>query len=207
MIAESFAAVLAAEQDLEVVGVTRRALDAPGLAQRLAVDVVLLDFRLPDGEAPDVIPMIAMARPEARVIVVSAASDYRSVIRALEAGAAGYLLKDQDLQDLVAAVRVVRSGGQALAPSLVPALVSRIAETPGSSQRLTRREIEVLQHLAFGRSTRELADELGLSVNTVRNHVQSAINRLGAHSKLEAVALAIRQGLIRSPESLAPSTP
>lgn len=205
MIADGLVAALAAHDDIEVVGRSRTAAGVADLAVRVSAEVVLLDFRLPDGEAPEVLQELRSVLPDVKVVIVSAASDYRSVIRALEAGASGYMLKDQDIDELVAAVRTVRAGGQALAPSLVPKLVSRLAEAPGSAQSLTRREIEVLQLLADGCSTKQLAENLGLSLNTVRNHVQSAINRLGAHSKLEAVSIAIRQGLISAPDTSVPS--
>lgn len=205
MIADGLVAAFAAHDDIEVVGRSRTAAGVTELAVEVEADVVLLDFRLPDGEAPEVLVHLRAALPDVKVVIVSAASDYRSVIRALEAGASGYMLKDQDIDELVAAVRTVRAGGQALAPSLVPKLVSRLAEVPGSAQSLTRREIEVLQLLADGCSTKQLAESLGLSLNTVRNHVQSAINRLGAHSKLEAVSIAIRQGLISAPDTTVPS--
>jgi DNA-binding NarL/FixJ family response regulator len=205
MIADGLVAAFAVHDDIEVVGRSRTAAGVADLAVAVEADVVLLDFRLPDGEAPEVLVQLLAARPEVKVVIVSAASDYRSVIRALEAGASGYMLKDQDIDELVAAVRTVRAGGQALAPALVPKLVSRLAEAPGSAQSLTRREIEVLQLLADGCSTKQLAETLGLSLNTVRNHVQSAINRLGAHSKLEAVSVAIRQGVISAPDTTVPS--
>jgi DNA-binding NarL/FixJ family response regulator len=205
MIADGLVAAFAVHDDIEVVGRSRTAAGVADLAVQVEADVVLLDFRLPDGEAPEVLVQLKAALPDVKVVIVSAASDYRSVIRALEAGASGYMLKDQDIDELVAAVRTVRAGGQALAPALVPKLVSRLAEAPGSAQSLTRREIEVLQLLADGCSTKQLAETLGLSLNTVRNHVQSAINRLGAHSKLEAVSIAIRQGLISAPDTTVPS--
>ncbi len=205
MIADGLVAAFAAHDDIEVVGRSRTAAGVTELAVEVEADVVLLDFRLPDGEAPEVLVQLKATLPDVKVVIVSAASDYRSVIRALEAGASGYMLKDQDIDELVTAVRTVRAGGQALAPALVPKLVSRLAEAPGSAQSLTRREIEVLQLLADGCSTKQLAETLGLSLNTVRNHVQSAINRLGAHSKLEAVSIAIRQGLISAPDTTVPS--
>lgn len=205
MIADGLVAAFATHDDIEVVGRSRTAAGVTELAVEVEAEVVLLDFRLPDGEAPEVLVQLKARLPDVKVVIVSAASDYRSVIRALEAGASGYMLKDQDIDELVAAVRTVRAGGQALAPALVPKLVSRLAEVPGSAQSLTRREIEVLQLLADGCSTKQLAEALGLSLNTVRNHVQSAINRLGAHSKLEAVSIAIRQGLISAPDTTVPS--
>ncbi|MGZ6962426.1 MAG: response regulator transcription factor, partial [Ilumatobacteraceae bacterium] len=90
----------------------------------------------------------------------------------------------------------VSNGGRPLAPRLVSALVSRLARTTTPAQQLSRREIQVLGLLAQGLSTSELATRLELSINTVRNHVQKAIRRLGAHSKLEAVAIAQREGII-----------
>ncbi len=140
-------------------------------------------------------------RPEARVIVVSAASDYRSVIRALEAGAAGYPPEGPGPRRPRRRCPHGPRRWSALAPALLPHLVSRLAEAPGSAQNLSRREVEVLQLLAEGCSTKQPRGDPGLSLNTVRNHVQSAISRLGAHSKLEAVSIAIRQGLISPPDA------
>ncbi|MGZ7087090.1 MAG: LuxR C-terminal-related transcriptional regulator, partial [Ilumatobacteraceae bacterium] len=179
-----------------VVGTAPTLHEGVAFVAKLRPAVVVLDYNLPDGEAPDGIPAIRAACEGTAILVLSAVSDYHTVVRTLEAGADGYLLKDQTMDELVDAVRSVSNGGRPLAPRLVSALVSRLARTTTPAQQLSRREIQVLGLLAQGLSTSELATRLELSINTVRNHVQKAIRRLGAHSKLEAVAIAQREGII-----------
>jgi DNA-binding NarL/FixJ family response regulator len=206
MIAHGLQAALDRVEDLDVVGVASTIDDGDRIARSQSPDVVVMDFRLPDGEAPDGIVRLAESCPSARVLVVSALSDHRSVLRAMEAGASGYLLKDQPLDDLVAGIRAVRAGETAVAPSLLPKLLARLGATGPPAGSLTRREIEILQLLADGAPNAEVARRLHLSVNTVRNHVQSILNRLGAHSKLEAVSVALREGIIKPPDVAPPKT-
>lgn len=200
MIAESMRVAIEQPGGMQVVGVGRTLAEGTQLIRSQRPDVAVVDFRLPDGEAPSAIGQYLAIHPTLRVMVVSATADSRAVVSALEAGASGYMLKDQTLDELIAAIRLVGSGGQALAPALVPLLVAQIGQAPASSQRLSPREIEVLRLLSEGMSTVELSKSLHLSVNTVRNHVQSVITRLGAHSKLEAVSIALRDGLIDPPD-------
>jgi DNA-binding NarL/FixJ family response regulator len=200
MIAQGLKAALDDIDDFHVVGVATTVAEGERLAGSLGPDVVVLDYRLPDGEAPEAIVRLARTRPAARVLVLTAASDQRSVLRAIEAGAAGYLLKDQPLDDLVAGIRAVRDGSTAVSPAVLPELLARLRPVIDGPASLTPREIEVLQLLADGRSNAEVARRLHLSVNTVRNHVQSILNRLGAHSKLEAVSVAMREGIVKPPE-------
>jgi DNA-binding NarL/FixJ family response regulator len=201
MIAEGLRVALERVGDMRVLGIAGTMADGARLTQETHPDVVVMDFRLPDGEAPTGIGTVHAIEPDARVLVISAMSDFRSVIRALEAGASGYLLKDQPIDDLVAAIRTVRRGEQALAPSLVPKLIARLGPAAPSANRLSRREIEILQLMTDGVSTADMAKRLNLSVNTVRNHVQSVLTRLGAHSKLEAVSIAMREGIVKPPDS------
>jgi DNA-binding NarL/FixJ family response regulator len=201
MIAESMRMAIEQSGGMRVAGVGRTLAEGAQLVRSERPDVAVLDFRLPDGEASQVIAEYLTIHPPLRVMIVSATADSRSVVGALEAGASGYMLKDQTLEELIAAIRLVASGGQALAPALVPLLVAQIAQPPATSQRLSPREIEVLQLLAEGMSTTDLSKRLHVSVNTVRNHVQNVISRLGAHSKLEAVSIALRDGLIEPPQS------
>ncbi len=196
MVSEALQMALATHPDIEVVGAATTLHDGAALVRRQRPHVVVLDYNLPDGEAPDGIASIHAACDESAIIVLSAMSDYHTVVRTLEAGANGYLLKDQTMDDLVQAVRSVSNGGRPLAPQLVSALVSRLTRTTTPAHHLSRREIEVLRYLAEGLSTAELSMRMHLSINTVRNHVQNAIRRLGAHSKLEAVAIAQREGII-----------
>ena len=201
MMAQGLLAALRDVADIEVVGLAGTLAEGELLAARETPDVLVTDFRLPDGDAPEAIARLARKVPGVRILVVSAMNDYRSVVRAVEAGAAGYLLKDQLFDELVAGIRAVHDGERAIAPSLVPTLLGQIAPSGGVGARLTRRELEVLQLMAQGLSNAEVATRLELSLNTVRNHIQSVISRLGAHSKLEAVTIGLRQGIIKPPDT------
>ena len=202
MVSEALKIALSAQPDIDVVGTAPTLREGVALVARLNPAVVVLDYKLPDGEAPEGIAAIRAVSGTAAILVLSAVSDYHTVVRTLEAGADGYLLKDQTMDELIAAVRSVNNGGRPLAPKLVSALVTRLSRTTTPAHQLSGREIEVLGLLAQGLSTAELSTRLQLSINTVRNHVQRAIRRLGAHSKLEAVAIAQREGII-APAGLA----
>lgn len=196
MVAEGLRVLLDAHADISVIGVALTILDGIELARTGQPDVVILDFALPDGEAPDSVRGFLDAAPTCNVVVLNASADYNSVVRSFEAGVKGYLLKNQRSSDLVDAVRTVHAGGRALAAQLVSALMARVGSSNRAEYNLTRREIDVLGRLAEGASTERISRELALSVHTVRNHVQSAIRRLGAHSKLEAVSIARREGYL-----------
>lgn len=198
MVCEALQIALGTNRGIRVVGAATTVHEGAELVEREQPDVVVLDYCLPDGEAPDAITSIRKAFDATAILVLSTFSDYHTVLRTLEAGANGYLLKQQTMDELVQAVHSVHCGGRPLAPQLVSALVSRLTGPAAQAHRLSRREIEVLRLLADGLSTEELAARMQLSINTVRNHVQKAIRRLGAHSKLEAVAIAQREGIIAS---------
>lgn len=197
MVADAFANALDQEDDLQVVGQASTVAEAAALAASVQPDVVLMDFRLPDGDGADGTEQVRRAHPGARVLVVTSATDDRSLSRALAARCDGYLLKDQPVEELVEAVRQVHEGETPFAPSLVGRVVARLSG--GTRDRLSGREVDVLQLFADGRSTAEVAGDLNVSVNTVRNHAQRALMKLGAHSRLEAVAMAIKEGYIQAP--------
>ena len=196
MVSQGLQLALGSQPDFEVVGTAATLHDGIDLVERTQPSVVLLDGQLPDGRAIDGIERLLRVAPQCAVLVLSPNADYHTVVRALEAGAAGYLLKDQRLEELFDAVRLAPSGGRPLAPQLVSTLVNVLGGSTEPRRQLSRREIEVLRYLAEGLSTADVCSRMQLSVNTVRNHVQSAIRRLGAHSKLEAVAIAQREGII-----------
>ena len=203
MLSQGLRVALDQHPGISVVGVASSLNSALELIDRERPNVVLLGFVLPDAHVADAVKAIRATSHQPAVVVLSPFSDYDSVRCSLEAGAAGYLLKEQPIEELSAALLAARDGGHPLAPRLVSALVERLTRTTTPAQQLSRREIEVLRHLADGNSTALTASLLGLSINTVRNHVQSAIRRLGAHSKLEAVAIAQRESIIgpaRMPE-------
>lgn len=194
MVASGLRSALDDEHDLEVVATAGSIAEALAAAGRDRPDIVLMDFRLGDGDAADGMAALAAAGHDVPVVVVSGHADVRSVQRAVEAGCAGYLLKDQAIEELAGAIRAVCGGGAVFAPAVLPAVLGRRAAGPGHD--LTAREAEVLQLLAGGASTADIAGTLFLSTNTVRNHVQRVLGKLGAHSKLEAVAIGLREGLV-----------
>ncbi|MBK9179883.1 MAG: response regulator transcription factor [Acidimicrobiales bacterium] len=197
MVAEALEEALGAEPGLVAEGWCGSIAELEARLGLSCPDVVVLDFRLPDGDAGDGARLVTRRCPSARVLVLSAWSDDHALARAVEAGCDGYVLKEQPVEDLVAAIRRVHDGEAVFAPQLLPrvlALLSGRRRTVGND--LTPREVDVLTSLAMGATTDSIADELGLSVNTVRNHVQSVLTKLGAHSRLEAVAIGLRAGLV-----------
>jgi DNA-binding NarL/FixJ family response regulator len=199
MVADALRAGLEQAGDLEVVGAAGTLATGLDAARTLRPDVVLIGFRLRDGEAPSVIPALTRRPPGTRVIVLTTSADHRSLTRAVDAGAAGFLSKEQRLDELVDAIRTVVAGRMVVAPALLPVLL-RSSEEGAAAWRLSRREADVLQLMADGASNPEIAEQLHLSHHTVRNHVQHIFARLGAHSKLEAVAIGLRRGLVAPPE-------
>jgi DNA-binding NarL/FixJ family response regulator len=164
-----------------------------------APDVVLLDHRLPDGDGVSALPSIFELRPGVRVVMVPARAADQVLVDAIEAGASGFLSKTRSLDELTAAVRAAAAGESVISPELLVRLLPRMRRgAPAARAELTAREREVLVLVSEGKSNQAIADELVVSVHTVRNHVANLSAKLGAHSKLEALSLAIRAGLLPS---------
>ena len=189
--------VLESQPGAHVVATTGDADVALSLVASTRVDVIVLDLRLAGGlDATTLIPQFLERSPSTKILVLSAWSDDRSVARAVEAGCHGYVLKDQAPSELVGAVLAVSRGEVVFAPTVMPQVLRLLRPRTPTTETLSARETEVLQLLADGVPTEEIAARLYLSVNTVRNHVHSIIRKLGVHSRLEAVAHGIRRGLI-----------
>lgn len=197
MFADALVAALAMEPDVEVIG---RAGSAAEAAERLAgipeVDVVLMDHRLPDGAGTELAGTVRRLHPEARILLVTAATDETVLDIALRAGCAGYVSKNEPLSELVAALRAVHAGATAISPQMLDGLLERRRGPAAREQALTLREIDVLQRLARGEAAAQICAELNISANTMRNHTQRALAKLGAHSRLEAVTIALREGIV-----------
>lgn len=210
MFAESITRLLAEHADIEVVGSATSGTAALELLDRRAADVVLLDYVLPDLDGIAVATEIRRRSPTTRVVLVTGHSDDRTLMAAIDAGCSGYVTKDRTGDELVAAVRAAHAGDALISPDqlvrLLPLLGGRVSR-PGHD--LTARELDVLALLATGLANKAIAAELRLSVNTIRNHVQSILTKLGVHSKLEAVTVAVREGIVdypaRGPSSADPS--
>jgi len=204
LMAELLAAVVENEPDLNVVGVAGSVGDVAAYRGRRP-EVVLMDFRLPDGTGAEATLMIKARWPGVRVLMLSALHDDETVLESIKAGADGYLSKDRAADDIVASVRAVRGGETLLPPTLLIEIARRVAlgrsEALASHrlEPLTARQRTILRELAEGRSSREICERLHLSPNTLRTHNQHIIAKLGAHSKLEAVTIALRLGLVPSP--------
>ncbi len=197
MVAESLRLALDGAVDLRVAGVATTLEDLELLAAGREVDVVLLDQRLSDVGVAACVRRVRAVSPGSRVLMLTASSNEAAAVVALEAGCAGVVPKTLSLDDLVTAVRAVASGQLRLDSDMLARLVPRLSRSyraPGAD--LTLREREVLRLVADGLSTSDMAGRLFVSPNTVRNHVQSVLVKLGAHSKLEAVVIATRSGLL-----------
>ena len=197
MFAASLAHALQSEPDLQVVGQATSISEASGLLARTAPDVVLLDHRLPDGDGVDAISDLHGIRPSAQIIVLTATTSDRVLVAAMEAGAAGFIAKTQRLDDVIDGVRAAAQGESVVSAKLLTRLLPRLHRQGGGGRaELTDREREILDLLARGLSNADIAAQLTISVHTVRNHVANLSAKLGAHSKLEVLAIAVREGLV-----------
>lgn len=198
MVAQALADTLRSDEAMHIVGVTGDGNNAIRLLGRHDVDVVVLDLRLSGGQdAIPLIPEMLQLKPNVKVLVLSAWSDDYSLARAVQAGCHGYLLKDQAVSELVRAIHAINQGEAVFAPAVLSRVLKLLRPTSGPTEALTVREIEVLQLLANGTTIAQIAAELFLSQNTIRNHVQNITRKLNAHSRSEAVAAAIRTGIVQ----------
>ena len=197
MVAESLRLALDGAPDLRVTGVATTLEALEELAGIRPADVVLLDQRLSDVGVAACVRRVRAVSPGSHMLMLTASPNEAAAVIALEAGCAGVVPKTLSLDDLVAAVRAAASGQLRLDSDMLARLVPRLSRSyrePGAD--LTLREREVLRLVAEGLSTADMAGRLVVSPNTVRNHVQSILVKLGAHSKLEALVIASRCGLL-----------
>jgi DNA-binding NarL/FixJ family response regulator len=203
-----FAAIIDAEPDLEVVGEAADGAAALAAAGRLRPDVVVMDIRMPGMDG-----LTATARLTApggpaggprppRVLVLTTFDEDEYVFAALRGGASGFLRKDAEPDDLLAAIRVVADGQAMLAPAVTRRLIDAFAGVPAPAAPavpagLTPREREVLLHVAGGRSNAEIADHLGVGTGTVKTHVNSLLAKLGVRDRVQATIVAYDLGLVQ----------
>jgi DNA-binding NarL/FixJ family response regulator len=204
LLTDSLARLLQAEPDMDVVGVAATVAEAKQLA-RERMDVVLMDYRLPDGTGAEATRAIKARWPSARVVMLTAVQDDETVLESIQAGADGYLTKDRAVEDVVATVRSARAGETLLPRSVIIGIAQRVASARDRMperapiEPLTARELEVLRALAEGMATPEICEKLFISRNTLRTHVQNIMMKLHVHSKLEAVTVGLRHRIIDPP--------
>ncbi|MCH7846553.1 MAG: response regulator transcription factor [Acidobacteria bacterium] len=187
----------------EVVGEATTAPDAVQQAKELQPDIVLLDILMPGVSGLEVIDDILLVSPSSKVLLLTASESEEDLLAGVKAGARGYLTKDIPVPELIAAIDAVAAGGAALSPTMAGKLIDvahqlfRHKELLALRQpTLTGREIEVLELVAQGNTSRQIAELLFISANTVKNHIRNILGKLGLHSRREAVLYAAREGLI-----------
>jgi DNA-binding NarL/FixJ family response regulator len=194
--------ILVQEEDIEIVGEAEDGREAVRLAGELKPSVVIIDIAMPQLNGIDAAAQICKSNPRTGVIILSMFSDEEFVIRALNVGAKGYLLKDSAEPDVVRAVRAVANGKTFFSPEIAHTLLEdyiRKLQQEGlqdSYELLTDREKEVLQLLAEGKSNKEVAGILGLSLHTVESHRTNFMQKLGLHNTAEIVIYAMRKKII-----------
>ncbi|MCO8128975.1 response regulator transcription factor [Acidimicrobiia bacterium EGI L10123] len=202
MVASALEAVLDQDPRLRVVGTTSRLEDALRVVAERSPTVLVTDLRLDGVEIADQLGRFVETCPDVRILVVTGWATERTLFDSLDHGAHGFIGKSQGLDELVDAVVRVADGETVVAPQLLPALVRRTSHRSGRDRtNLTPRELEVLRLLAEGTGTREMAEHLAVSPNTIRNHVRAVLGKLGASSRLEAVTIARRMDLIAPVET------
>ena len=213
LVRAGFAMVIGSQEDMTVVGQGADGEQAVDLASRLQPDVILMDVRMPgvDGlTATRRITALSPDRPESRVIVLTTFDLDEYVMAAIKAGASGFLLKDTEPETLLSSIRTVHQGNAIIAPSATKRLIEHMAhDVPaagsmpsGSTYRdpevdlLTDRELQVLIHIAQGLSNQEIADNLGISLPTVKTHVTHILQKINARDRVQAVVFAYENHLV-----------
>ena len=187
-------ALLGLEADLEVVGEADDGAQAVTLARELRPDLVLMDLRMPGTDGAEATARIVAELPDVRVLVLTTYETDTDILRAVEAGATGYLLKDTPHAQLVAGVRAAARGESALSPSVARRLVQQVRGDGG--ERLTPREREVLAGVARGLSNAAIGRELFIAEATVKTHLLRAFAKLGVDDRTRAVTVAIERGIL-----------
>jgi DNA-binding NarL/FixJ family response regulator len=187
------AGILAGEPGITVVGEAASAHEAVTMAAARQPDVVLMDLRMPGGDGVEATAGVLAVAPGARVVVLTTYDSDADILRAVEAGAAGYLLKDAARSDLVAAIRSAARGETVLAPAVATRLVDRMRRPP-PADTLSPRELQVLRLVAKGLSNAEIGRELSISEATVKTHLLRTFGKLGVSDRTAAVTTALAAG-------------
>lgn len=190
---------LLASRQIEVAAAVGDGREGLAVAQRTECDVILLDLRMPDVDGLSLLRQLRESDPDTPIVMLTTSDDERDLADAMGSGARGYLLKDMEPDQLVAALRDIVGGSTVIAPDLIPAM-ARVAQGKGMPHEapfdsLTPRESEILGLLAEGQSNKVIARNLGISDGTVKLHVKAILRKLDVHSRVEAAVMAVEHGL------------
>lgn len=186
--------MLTGQPDFEVVGMAADGDTAVTLHHSLSPDVTLMDLRMPGLDGVDAIEAIKAQQPQAHILVLTTYDSDADILRAIEAGATGYLLKDTPREELFHAIRAAARGDSVLAPTIAARLMTRMRAP--AEENLSGREIEVLQLVAKGASNKEIGQALHISTATVKTHLIHIYNKLGVDDRTAAVTTALEKGII-----------
>jgi two-component system, NarL family, response regulator LiaR len=187
--------VLALEPDLEIIGEANNGSEALSLIKKLGPQVVLMDLLMPVMDGVSAIRAIKKDYPDIEVVALTSVLEDRLVIDAVEAGAAGYLLKESGPEELIEAIRAAAKGEVRLHPKAQKRLIKEV-RTPEMRESLTERETETLRLIAKGLSNKEIAESLSVSEVTVKTHVSSILSKLNLQSRTQAALFALKEGLV-----------
>jgi DNA-binding NarL/FixJ family response regulator len=196
--------ILEAQDDLDVVAEAANGAEAVELARRCSPDVVVMDIRMPHVDGIAATERLAAAQTDSRILILTTFGEDRYVYDALRAGASGFLLKDARRSELIEAVRVVAAGERVLSPAITRRVIEQFVQhrppptgTPPELAELTPREIEITRLVAQGLSNADIADQLVLSIGTVKSHVAHVLDKLDLRDRVQIVVLAYDCGLIQ----------
>jgi len=192
LLREGITAIINNQPDMSLVAEAANGFEAIQKFREHQPDVTLMDLRLPDMSGIDALIAIRAEFPEARIIMLTTFEGDVEIHRSLEAGARGYLLKSMPPKELVEGIRQVHAGKKRIPPQLAAQLAEHLGD-----EALTEREIEVLRHIAGGNRNRDIAERLFISEETVKVHIKHIMEKLGATDRTQAVAIAVRRGIIQ----------
>lgn len=195
LVAQAFARLVDAEPDMRTVAIARDVSPALVIVDVHNPDVVLMDYDLPSGNGVDCAATMKSRNPTTKVLILTGGCSDDDLARAVEVGCDGFLLKTTGADEMISAIRRAHAGEAVFSGEDLGRVMRRV-RARGSVTELSPREVDVLRCLARGASTAGTADELCISAHTVRSHVQHILEKMDAHSKLQAVSIALRQGII-----------
>ena len=188
------------EHGFDVVGEARDGVEAVNMAYSLSPDVLLMDVSMPEMDGVEACRQVRSPAPDTKVVMLTMHADQDVLANAIRAGACGYLVKDCSTEDIAGAVRLASSGETALSPQLAASMLDEVRKldmAPAREERVvTKREEEVLQLIADGCSTSEVAGQMYISQKTVKNHLASIYQKLDARDRTQAVLQAVRMGIV-----------